>query len=424
MKALIVEPSRFVALMLSTLFQKHGVEPIVVRTAGEALAELERGKVDLVCLAFELGEMDGIDFVVTARKRELLGSQPALMFAATHDKKIIDRALRAGITECFSKHQMAELDKFVENFTAGKVLNIGGRVLLVEDSATSAQFCIMVLKKLGLSVDLCKSAEDAVRKFAAQAYDLVLTDYVLAGTDTGLVVIRAVRASAGRKAKTPILAISALRDSTRRVEILRNGANDFVEKPVVAEELEMRVYNLITMQRLMQRLESQHEAMKDMALHDQLTSLYNRHYLHTRIPALVDKANAAGQPLSVALVDVDHFKRVNDEHGHAVGDQVLVEIAEAMELAAGAGDLVVRFGGEEFLIVMLNTSSDEALRKAEEQRTQIARAYPGGLPMTVSIGLATLNPGESFEHQLHRADDAVYRAKKGGRNRIEAAHLS
>jgi two-component system cell cycle response regulator len=424
MKVLIVEPSRLVTLLLDTMFQKHGIEPIIVKTGDEALALLAKEEVDLLCLAFELGDMNGVDLVTTARKRKLLGSQPVLMFTSTYNKKTIAQALRAGITECFAKHQIAELDKFVEHFISGKALNIGGRVLLVEDSATSALSYTKLLGKLGLTVDLSKTAEDAVQKFASGHYDLVLTDYLLAGADTGLAVIRAIRESGGRKAKTPILAISALRDTVRRVEILRHGANDFVGKPVVAEELEMRVYNLITIQRLMQRLESQHEAMKDIAMHDQLTSLYNRHYLHARIPALIEKAGAAGKPLSVAIVDIDHFKRVNDKRGHAVGDQVLAEVAKTMLLVAGQDDMVVRFGGEEFLLVMPNTSSIEAVHRAEELRTRIERAQPGGLPITVSIGVAELAPGESFEQQISRADDAVYRAKDSGRNRVEIADES
>lgn len=421
MKVLVVEPSRLVTLLLSTMFEKHGVEPMVATTGQEALEILTREKIDLVCVAFELGDMNGIDLVAAARQRELLSGQPALMFASTYDKDIVERALRAGVTECFSKHQLAELDKFVEHFTAGKAITIGGKVLLVEDSATAALSYTMILSKLGLTIDRCRSAEEAIEKFAAQSYDLVVTDYVLAGTKTGLAVIRAVRESAGRKASTPILAISALRDTARRVEILRNGANDFVGKPVVAEELEVRVYNLITIKRLMQRLESQHEAMKDMAMHDQLTSLYNRHYLHARIPALLEKANAESKPLSVAIVDIDHFKRVNDMHGHATGDRVLADVGEIMLLAAGRDDLAVRFGGEEFLIVMLDTCSGAARNKAEDLRARIARARPGGLSLTVSIGVAELGPGESFEQQVSRADDAVYCAKNAGRNRVEVA---
>jgi two-component system cell cycle response regulator len=421
MKALVIEPSRLIARLLTALFQKHGVDSIVVRNAGEGLVALESAKVDLICLAYELEDMNGIDMVTMAAQKNLIATQPVLMFASTHDKKMVDRALHAGVTECFSKHQMAELDHFVEHFAAAQAMRISGKVLLIEDSATSALFCVNVLSKIGLMVDHCRSAEEAVKMFSEQSYDLVLTDYILAGTDTGLAVIRSVRDSAGNKSKTPILAISALNDKARRIEILRHGANDFIGKPVLAEELEMRVYNLITFRRLMAKLEQQHEVMTEMAMHDQLTSLFNRYYLQTHVMAMIEADKRNRHSLSVAIVDIDHFKRVNDEYGHAAGDRVLIDVAETMQRERGKEDLVIRFGGEEFLIVMPNTPATGALEKAELLRQRIEAVNHGGLPVTVSIGIATRNSGETLDQQIRRADDAVYGAKRAGRNRVEVA---
>jgi two-component system cell cycle response regulator len=419
MKALIVEPSRLVSTMLANVMGKHGVEAFTVRTASEALAKLERHKFDLLCFAYVLGDMDGIAFIKAAKAGNLLGNQPVLMFSATHDKEHVDEALHAGVTECFSKHQIGEIDKFVGRFAANNELRIGGRVLLVEDSATAALFCVKTLVRMGLEVDHCKNAVDAVARFNTQVYDLVLTDYVLAGTETGMTVIRAVREARGRKARTPILAMSALNDVPRRIEILRSGANDFIGKPVVVEELEVRVYNLISMRKLMQQIEAQHEIMKDMALHDQLTSLYNRYYLHERLPGLIRKADAEGKPFSIAIVDIDHFKKVNDTHGHAIGDLVLVRVADEMREVTGAKNLLARFGGEEFVAVMLDTGLDEAVRWSEDLRARIADLKPGGIPVTASFGVATLGAGESYDELFRRADEAVYRAKASGRNRVE-----
>lgn len=421
MKALIVEPSRFIAMMLSNVMNKHGVEVVAARTGGEALTKLRKQKFDLLCFAYVLGDMDGIKFIDAAHAQGFSDKNPALMFAATHDNASIHRASTAGVTECFSKHQLKELDKFVERFTAGDVLKVSGRVLLVEDSATAALFCMRTLTKMGLEVDACKSAEEALELLSKNVYDLVLTDYMLAGTQTGLAVIRGIRETRGRKSRTPILAMSALKDTARRIEILRSGANDFVGKPVIAEELEVRCHNLLNLQRFMQRLEMQNELMKDMATHDQLTSLYNRHFLHERLPELIDKAHKQQQPLSIAIIDIDHFKRVNDTHGHSTGDIVLSAVAETMQAAADGEKLCARFGGEEFVAVMPQTELAAAMLWADNLREAVARSNPAGIPVTISLGVASLQPAESFDTLFKRADEAVYRAKRAGRNRIELA---
>lgn len=419
MQALIVEPSRLVAMMLTNTMGQHGVDTLTVKTGSQALEKLQRQPYDLLCVAYVLGDMDGIDLVQQVRDRNLLGDRPVLMFSATHDKESIERALHAGVTECFSKHQMKELDKFVARYAAGNTRRVSGRVLLIEDSATAALFCMHVLSHMGLEVDHCKTASEALGYFAKRAYDLVLVDYMLAGTETGVTVIRSVRAMRGRKSRTPILAMSAFKDTSRRIEVLRSGANDFVGKPVVSEELEVRIFNLITLQKLVQQLETQHEMMRDMATHDQLTSLYNRYYLHERLPALVSKAEAGGSPLSVAIVDIDHFKRVNDTHGHAMGDRVLAAIAKAMQSEAHSETLLARFGGEEFVAVLPGMSLEDAYEWAEKLRQRVAALRPASIGVTVSLGVATLKPGEDFDALFRRADEAVYRAKHEGRNRVE-----
>lgn len=160
---------------------------------------------------------------------------------------------------------------------------------------------------------------------------MVLVDYVLKGSLSGLSVIRAVRGSPGRIASPPILVLSSFGDTAHKVEILRTGTNDFVSKPIVAEELEARVFNLIRMHQLMHRLDQQHETMKGIAMRDHLTSLYNRSYRNEVIFGLIDQARESGTPLSLFVVDLDDFKLINDTDGHKVGDQVLQKVTASLE---------------------------------------------------------------------------------------------
>jgi len=274
---------------------------------------------------------------------------------------------------------------------------------------------------MGLQVQVYITAEQAIEAFEHGSYDLVISDYVLAGSLSGLAVIRAVRQSSGRKAITPILAMSSLVDTTRKVEILRNGANDFVFKPVVAEELRARVSNLLTTQILMRRLEAQSQAMKDMAMRDQLTGLHNRHHLQAELPLNFAEADKQGAQPSLIIIDIDHFKQVNDTRGHDVGDIVLVEVANALSESATQKDILARLGGEEFVLLVQEDTFDAALVRAEAIRTTIEARNPSGIPLTVSLGVAKRKPGETYKSLFRRADEAVYRAKSSGRNRVEAS---
>lgn len=421
MHALIVDTSRTVVFTLSSLLSQYGIESRIARSGAEALAALEDGGIDLLLSGYELEDMNGVELLIAAKGRKLLHHQPGLLFTSSYRKDVVSRALEAGFTECFSKHDLPQLEQFIEKFAAGHRVRLNGTVLLVEDSLSTVAYYCEVLEQLGLRVDHCQSAERAIELFAANHYDLVITDYILAGTKTGFAVIRAVRESTGKKSVTPILAVSAMEDTARKVEILRNGANDYVGKPVVAEELEVRVSNLLHMQKLMRRLESQHQAMKDLAMRDQLTALCNRYHLSEELPSLIAEAQDSGIPLSMMVLDVDHFKKINDTRGHKVGDQVLESIAKTLHSICRSDDLVARVGSEEFVAVLPGVGLAEAVIRAEATRSRIEALMPEGIPVTASLGVAVVSGGETYDDLFRRADDAMYRAKMAGRNRVESA---
>jgi diguanylate cyclase (GGDEF)-like protein len=171
-------------------------------------------------------------------------------------------------------------------------------------------------------------------------------------------------------------------------------------------------------------IEQQTEELRKQAIHDRLTGLYNRHHLDEAFSRECARAMRYREPLSIAILDLDHFKRVNDEHGHLVGDQVLADFAHLIGQNLRAADLVFRYGGEEFLILLANTPQHSAREACEHIRTSLMESSVGGLPIgniTVSIGVTTMNVGESPELGLllQRADSALYRAKASGRNRVE-----
>jgi len=174
-------------------------------------------------------------------------------------------------------------------------------------------------------------------------------------------------------------------------------------------------------------LRSSFQVSLEMAVTDQLTGLYNRRYLASHLSAMFDRAYWTGRPLSVMVIDIDHFKSVNDIHGHDVGDRVLKEFADRIANSVRGIDLACRYGGEEFLVAMPDTDLAFASVVAERLRQEIATAKfnlnagRDELAVTVSIGLASTETGpeeDSAQKLIKRADEALYEAKNGGRNRV------
>jgi two-component system cell cycle response regulator len=420
MKALIVEPSRFFASVLSSMLLKYGFEADVVNDGEAGLEALSAHPYDLMCFAFALGSMSGNDFFLKAKMQGLVGHFPAFMITSGLDPRQRLLAQNMGVTDCLLKSDMASSERLIEQMAREAQEKLHGRVLLVEDSFVASEHYREVLAGMGLTVDHFKTAEEALQVLSNRQYDLVITDFMLEGEKTGLWLVRKLRESKGQNAGIPILAVSGFEEPKRKIDILRAGANDFVAKPVLTEELELRVRNLFKTQMLLRRLEMQFQHMRELALHDQLTGLYNRHYLDKRIPELFADCDQHGRSIAVIAIDIDHFKQINDSQGHHVGDQVLEAVAQVI-LDSGRKDAIAaRLGGEEFMLLRPDVDLVRGAMRAEGMRHRLETLRPAGLRVTASMGVVLRNKGEAFEQLLQRADKLVYAAKQQGRNQVMA----
>jgi len=205
------------------------------------------------------------------------------------------------------------------------------------------------------------------------------------------------------------------------LEGMRRGIQDYLVEPVADGEVLTRVEAAARTKDLQQELVAQGARLEAMLREDALTGLSNRRAILTQLSGMVSGSRRHGHPLSVAVCDLDHFKRINDTYGHKTGDQVLIAAARAMASHLRAEDALGRFGGEEFLVLLPDTDAEAAQSFAERMRAEVA-ASPTPVPITVSIGIATWE-GEAPEELLHRADEALYAAKEGGRDRVAAATL-
>ena len=235
---------------------------------------------------------------------------------------------------------------------------------------------------------------------------------------TGLGLTRAIRNLSNNNQNVPILAMTGFDDSSRRLELFRAGVNDYTTKPIINEEFLARVTNLVSNKLLFDQVNEQQNRLYALAMSDQLTGCNNRHALNEFAPKYLAEALRHNHHLSLMVIDLDHFKKINDKHGHDVGDIVLSAMGKLLNKESRDEDFVARIGGEEFVILLPYCDLDEAMLKADVLRQKIEDSQPNGLLVTASIGVTAMQKGqkEEFFSLFKAADRAVYMSKEGGRN--------
>lgn len=280
-------------------------------------------------------------------------------------------------------------------------------VLIVDDSPSNIRVMAAVLQER-YRVKTATSGQQCLDMAIRHKPDLILLDIEMPGI-SGYDVLKELK-QLDETRDIPVIFVTG-RDNIEDEEMgLRIGAVDYITKPIRPVILSARVDTHITLKR-------QKDRLLKMAMHDQLTGLYNRHYMLDIVDQKIARARRHNTPLSVMIVDLDHFKQINDTHGHIVGDHILEHIGGFLNHQCRMEDTVTRFGGEEFMILMEPCSLNQANYKAEVIRHQISELNPSDIPVTVSIGIAELSDTDTnFSQLLKRADDALYRAKSAGRN--------
>ncbi|HHX40463.1 MAG TPA: diguanylate cyclase [Armatimonadetes bacterium] len=301
----------------------------------------------------------------------------------------------------------------------------GRHVLIADDDPESIDLVGTILASEGHHLLSATHADEVLRQARLHQPDLILMDLEMPGMD-GLSVAQALRHDP-RTQHIPVIFVTASTALENKLRALREGANDYITKPYYREELLARINVALRLKALQDALRERNQLLAELATHDELTRLYNRRHLVQRLSEEVPRAKRYRLPLSCLLLDLDHFKRVNDTYGHPAGDAVLRQIASILRSSVRSVDVVGRYGGEEFLIILPQTGAEGARVLAERIRQRVEQEPfdIGGqtIHCTTSIGLAAASDGEvpDADDLIAEADRALYHAKAMGRNRVSFA---
>ncbi|WP_444997179.1 diguanylate cyclase [Aliikangiella sp. IMCC44359] len=285
-------------------------------------------------------------------------------------------------------------------------------LLIVDDQPANIQMLATILQD-NYQIKVTTNGKDCL-KIANNSPqpDLILLDIEMPDMN-GYEVLRQLRASQVT-IDIPVIFVTAKVDYDDEEMGLELGAVDYITKPIHPAIVKVRVKNQIM-------IKHQKDQLIQMALHDQLTKLYNRHYLMETARLKIAKSLRHKVPVSIAIMDLDHFKLINDNHGHEIGDKVLIAIGELLLGHTRKEDITARIGGEEFVIIFDHCNQIDVEVKANHLREKIEQLKPQQLNITASIGVSQLDfNGETLEQLLNRADKALYQAKKQGRNKVIA----
>ena len=422
---------------------------ITASSGAEALEKIEHESPDIVLLDVMMPEMDGFECCRIIKANPKTAHIPVVMVTALTDVSDRVSGLEAGADDFLTKpvndtallarvRSLVRLKMTVDEWRArentatsfgvleneGKVEedNSPANILIVEDQDFEGDKYSENIESEGHMVTRARDGFEAMEYIAQYQFDVIMVSLNM--DEDGLRLISHLRSN-DKTRSVPIVMIGTNDDMPRIAQGLEIGAHDYVVRPVDKNELKARLKTQIKRKRFQEKLKSNYEVSLSMALTDTLTGLYNRRYLNVHLEKLLKQSGEQRKPIAVLMFDIDHFKSVNDTHGHGVGDEVLVAFSNRLKGRLRTFDILARTGGEEFVAVLVDVGLEKACYIAERLRRGIANdpmpasVDEGELHITTSVGGIFVGTDTmSVEETIERADKLLYEAKETGRNKV------
>lgn len=437
---LVVDDSSTIRNIIGRELKEAGYEVIPAENGMEALAILEWSETlpDLITLDIDMPVMGGFEVCEKIRqtspeqgKNTQLNEIPIVFVSANDSHENRKRGYELEVIDFISKpFKAGDIIKAVDNTLNPQVQFSDMVALVVDDAAPVRRIVINSLKRNGLTVYEAEDGESALAMVEKGEidFDIIITDQLMPGMD-GKELCKRLR-SIEKTKNLPIFFISGIDDKDEILGFFKVGASDYLPKPFIEEELRARIITHLRNRTYVKDLEKLNDKLKFQAEHDALTALHNRRYFQAKFNEHYARAAKRGGQLACLLLDIDFFKKVNDNYGHDFGDLVLVEFAKILAAQRRTGDIAARYGGEEFIMLLPDTDLETSRSLAEQLRTATeSHLFSDGkseLRVTISTGIATLqdHSPDRPDNLLALADQALYKAKENGRNRVEVSALN
>jgi len=452
-RVLVVDDVAANVKLLEAKLSAEYYEVVTAENGQRALEVAKAERPDIVLLDVMMPVMDGFTACRMFKQDIALRHIPVIMVTALDQASDRVQGLEAGADDFISKpiknnplfprvRSLIRLKMMTDELRAREATgqNLGllgmpgwdadeakaGRILVIDDQPRSSARIIETLAGAGHDARLEAEAENALIVARGGAFDLIIISLSLRKFD-GLRLCSQLRTSEETRT-VPLLIIVEDSEDARLVRGLDMGVNDYLVRPIERFELVARTRTQLRWRRYEEMLRHNLQLSLQMAITDPLTGLHNRRYMETHLNILTERARLEQRPLSLLMIDIDFFKKINDDLGHDAGDRVLKQFSLGISRNIRGIDLACRFGGEEFVVIMPETDMAIATIVAERIRQYTeTNSFDAGngasVSITTSIGVTTMLPqNDTPESILKRADQALYRAKNDGRNRIVEDH--
>jgi diguanylate cyclase (GGDEF)-like protein len=410
-RILLIEDSAALAMLLKQRLEADaGAEVVHCNSMAAAKKLLDEAPITLALTGLNLPDAPKGEILTLLAEHRI----PTIVFTATFDSEARRRYAEKKIIDYIIKDGKRTVDVVVA--TVDRIIcNREYSVLVVDDARSARSGLVDILSRQNFNVREAHSGLHALEVLAEDdAIQLVITDYHMPDMD-GYELTRRIRETRSSE-DLRIIGVSSSTDRLLSASFLKAGASDFIYMPFVPEELQCRIDNNIETLKQLKRL-------RYLAERDHLTDLPNRRYFFDKTRTFVDNINQRQQIGSIAIVDIDHFKKINDTLGHDAGDDALQNVAKLLaDACESGGHMPARLGGEEFAIFLRGLDARAAFAFCEALRVQIEAEGTdltgSDMALTVSIGVVEIEKGEPFDNQLNAADQLLYMAKAAGRNRV------
>jgi diguanylate cyclase (GGDEF)-like protein len=409
-RILIVEDNKTLAKLIAKKIKSEiEMEVDVAYSLQEAKLFIKMYKYFLVLSDLNLPDAPNgeiVDYALEKKNR-------VIVLSANVDKELRKKLLGKNIIDYINKGGMNDIH-YIIHIVKRLVKNRNHKVLVVDDSLVFRNQMKAMLENLFFKVVTVAHGEEALNIIGTMDdISLVLTDYNMPVMD-GIELTAAIRQEYSKN-ELSIIAVSSNEEEEINALFLKEGANDYIKKPYSKEEFSCRIHNSI-------------EALENIAIitnsanRDFLTGLYNRRYFFKNVTEYFNEAVAHDESFAIAMIDIDHFKNINDTYGHDAGDKAIIEFSELLRANTDHQDVVARFGGEEFCVILKDVSPSTAKDIMEKLRLKTQNSVTitdkgDEIRFTISIGLAT-HYEDTLEATINQADLLLYEAKNSGRNKV------